>query len=261
MPWTFAHPAAVLPLRPLCRNRLSLGALIVGSMTPDIGYYFGCFALATKAHPLQGLVAICLPGGLALLVLIRVLHKPVAVLLPFPHRQALLSLPQLQKLTTPVTLCYASIGIIIGATTHIAWDSFTHRTGYLVSRWPILQTPVFELGGRTFRLFELLQHVSTALGVSILIFAYIRWIRGVDRGADPPRTVDEHWRYGVLVTITATSIVVGVPVAYFASTSSLGGTNVALFVVRCAICCTTVFAVMLCAASLVVARRVRSGIP
>src|SRR6266851_3148182 len=142
MPWTFAHPAAVLPLRPLCSNRLSLGALVVGSMAPDIGYYFGCFALATKAHTLRGLVAICLPTGLALLALVRVLHRPVAGLLPYAHRHALLSLPQVPKLTTPIAVWYATIGIIIGAITHIAWDSFTHRTGYFVLQWPVLRTPV-----------------------------------------------------------------------------------------------------------------------
>jgi hypothetical protein len=53
-----------------------------------------------------------------------------------------------------------------------------------------------------------------------------------------------------LAGLTVTSLVVGVPVAYFASTSNLGGTNVDLFVVRYVICCTTVFAVTLSAASL-----------
>ncbi len=47
MPWTFAHPAAVLPLRPL--KRLSFGALVVGSIAPDIGYYLGRFDLAAAA--------------------------------------------------------------------------------------------------------------------------------------------------------------------------------------------------------------------
>src|ERR1700744_2163138 len=35
MPWTFAHPAAVLPLRKALRSRLSFCALVVGSMSPD----------------------------------------------------------------------------------------------------------------------------------------------------------------------------------------------------------------------------------
>jgi hypothetical protein len=160
-------------------------------MIPDLGYYFGCFPLALKAHTLRGLVTICLPAGLGLLALIRVLHKPVAGLLPFPYRQALLTLPPFQKLTTPIALWYASLGIIIGATTHIAWDSFTHRFGYFVLRWPVLRTPVFKIGSRIFRLFELFQNASTALGVLILVFVCLRWWRGVDHGTSPPRKMDE----------------------------------------------------------------------
>jgi WD40 repeat protein len=37
MPWTFAHPAAVLPLRKFCADRLSFAGLVVGSVSPDIG--------------------------------------------------------------------------------------------------------------------------------------------------------------------------------------------------------------------------------
>jgi hypothetical protein len=258
MPWTFAHPAAVLPLRPLCNHRLSFGTLIVGSIIPDLGYYLGCFPLATMAHTLRGLVIICLPTGLGLLALIRVLHKPVAGLLPLPYRQALLTLPQFQKVTTPTPLWYASIGIIIGATTHIAWDSFTHIAGYFVLRWPVLRTPVFEIDSRTFRLFELLQHASTALGVFILVLACLRWRRRVDLGTSPPITIDEKLRYILLATITVTSLVVGLPLAYFASTSNSGETNLMLFIVRYVICCTTVFVISLCATSLVVARRFSS---
>jgi len=76
MPWTFAHPAAVLPLRPL--RRLSFGALVVGSISPDIGYYVGHFDLAGAAHTLSGLVTLSLPTGLVLMVFVRLLHRPVA---------------------------------------------------------------------------------------------------------------------------------------------------------------------------------------
>lgn len=116
----------------------------------------------------------------------------------------------------------------------------------------------FRLGSRSFRLFELLQHVSTVLGSAILIFAYIHWSRRVDVDRHAQRNADDRWRYRLLAMIAITSLVVGVPAAYFASTSSLSGTNVSLFLVRCAICCTTVFLLLLCAASLVVARRARA---
>jgi hypothetical protein len=145
MPWTFAHPAAVLPLRPWCPQRLSFGALVVGSISPDIGYYVGWFDLATAAHTLLGLLTICLPSGLALTALVRVLHRPVAGLLPHRHRQAILSLPPMPLPKSPIAAWTIGISVLIGAVSHVAWDSFTHGTGYLVSKWPALRMPVLVL--------------------------------------------------------------------------------------------------------------------
>ena len=55
MPWTFAHPAAVLPLRKIGRFRLPLAALVVVSIAPDFGYYSGQFRLGTFAHSVPGI--------------------------------------------------------------------------------------------------------------------------------------------------------------------------------------------------------------
>jgi Domain of unknown function (DUF4184) len=255
MPWTFAHPAAVLPLRPLCPHRLSFGALVVGSVSPDIGYYVSCFDLARAAHTLLGLVAICLPTGLALTALARALHRPVAALLPNPHRQAVLSLPQMPKLLYPTMLWKVSISILIGAMTHVTWDSFTHATGYLVTKLPILRGPAFVVGTRTVPVFELLQHASTALGVAVVLLVYVRWLRSVERETVAASHPGNRWRYCVLGVLAATSMAAAVPVAYFASSSTAGITNIALFVVRYVMALTTVFAVMLSAASLLLARR------
>src|SRR5450432_2076643 len=155
MPWTLVHPAAVLPLRRYCADRHLFGALVVGSVAPDIGYYFARFDIATIAHTLPGLFTVCLPSGLALLVLIRILHRPIAELLPRPHRQAILSLPPMPRLDNPTTFLYVSAAIIIGAATHNIWDSFTHRAGYIVVRWPLLRVPAFVLGARIIPVFDL----------------------------------------------------------------------------------------------------------
>lgn len=253
MPWTFAHPAAVLPLRRL--KHLSFGALVVGSIAPDIGYYLGCFNFAAAAHTLRGLVTICLPTGLALVALVRILHRPVAILLPGPHRQALLGLPQMPPLASPMMLWQVSISVVIGATTHAAWDSLTHGTGYFVSMWPSLRNTAFILGTRSIPLFEMLQHASTALGMGVIAVAYVRWLRTVDLGSGDPDPLSDRWRYGLLGALALTSLVAAIPVTYFLSTSKPGGTNVTISVVRYVISSTTVFVVTLSAAALWVSRR------
>jgi hypothetical protein len=251
MPWTFAHPAAVLPLRPF--KRLSFGALVIGSIAPDIGYYLGRFDLAAAAHTPLGILALCLPTGLALIAFVRVLHRPVANLLPGPHRRALLALPPMLPLVSPMMLWQVSIALIIGAITHVVWDSFTHRTGYLVAILPFLRVPVSILSTRSVPLFDVLQHSSTALGVGVLIVAYVRWLRNIDPDSVAPSRLSDRWRYGLLGALAVIALATALPVAYFVSTGS-GGTNIAIFVVRYVMSCTTVFAVTLSAASLWIAR-------
>ena len=67
MPWTFAHPVAVLPLRRFCPAQFNFAALAIGALTPDFGFYVNLFSLATDAHTLLGSFLVCLPTGLVLL--------------------------------------------------------------------------------------------------------------------------------------------------------------------------------------------------
>jgi len=46
MPWTFAHPAAVLPLRAVGPVRPPLLGLVIGSMAPDLVFAAAYIALA-----------------------------------------------------------------------------------------------------------------------------------------------------------------------------------------------------------------------
>jgi hypothetical protein len=140
----------------------------------------------------------------------------------------------------------------------IAWDSFTHGTGYLVSKWPALRMPVLVLFTRPIPVFDLLQHASTVVGAAIVLVAYVRWLRSVDPGTVAASHAGDRWRYSLLGALAVTALVVAVPVAYFES-SRLGRVNAALFVVRYVMSFTTVFAVLVTTASLLLARRIRDA--
>jgi hypothetical protein len=92
MPWTLSHPAIVLPLRRFSPQPLDFAALVIGSMTPDIGFYIDRFDLSTFAHTLPGSFLACLPTGVILLFFYYLFCRPVCYALPSPHRQALLPL-------------------------------------------------------------------------------------------------------------------------------------------------------------------------
>jgi Domain of unknown function (DUF4184) len=255
MAWTFAHPAAVLPLRRLCRSRLSFCALVVGSMSPDFGFYFGSFAVSRMAHTLGGLFTICLPSGLALLALIRVLHRPIGALLPFPHRQRVLSLARVPSLRSPSAFFWASFSLLVGGLTHLVWDSFTHQSGYFVLQWPMLRNTTLFFGKKAFELYEVLQDLSSVLGAAIVIFAYRQWVRGGDISRNYQMQADDRWRYQLLAIIATSALLVAAPIAYSVSTAAHRGTNLVLFAVRLLIYSTTAFFVLLCVASIAVARR------
>jgi hypothetical protein len=238
MPWTFAHPAAILPLR----RRLPLAALAIGSVSPDIGYYLGLFPLATFAHTGLGLLLACLPTGAAMLVAWHLLRKPVIELLPQPHRAALqapsAATSSASRAAAPAGLRRAMLlaaGLVVGAATHNAWDSFTHASGSVVQWLDALRAPVFGLGGRTFRLFNLLQHASTLLGLAALIGVYFAWLRRQPHAPAGPTLGDELWRWALLVLCAAVAITTGAPLARHA-----GFTGEAL-VFRGVLCATQVF--------------------
>jgi hypothetical protein len=63
-----------------------------------------------------------------------------------------------------------TISILIGAASHIFWDSFTHDHGYFVQTIPALQNSVDFFGGQI-PILKILQHSSTLLGGLVIAFA------------------------------------------------------------------------------------------
>src|SRR5690348_1510941 len=92
MPWTLSHPAAVLPFRRFARRPLTFAALVIGSTTPDFGFYINRFDLSDFAHTFAGTFLLCLPCGLVVVFALCLFCRPICYALPSPHRQALLPL-------------------------------------------------------------------------------------------------------------------------------------------------------------------------
>jgi hypothetical protein len=69
---------------------------------------------------------------------------------------------------TLTTLALASVAVMLGAATHIVWDSFTHRGTAVVDAIPALRAEVFRYGRWPIRWFVVLQHVSSAIGLALL---------------------------------------------------------------------------------------------
>ncbi|MGH8092783.1 MAG: DUF4184 family protein [Chthoniobacterales bacterium] len=233
MPWTLSHPAAVLPLRRFTPKPLDFAALLVGSTTPDVGYYVGRFDLADYAHTLAGSFFACLPCGVILLFAIYLFSRPISYALPSPHRQALLPLCPV----FPVSLTRWAIlmlSLLLGAWTHNFWDAFTHEHGWFVDRIAWLQKPAIHLPSTTIHVYLVLQEISTVIGFAIVVFAYWWWLR---RRPTTPSTDSETdgWRYLLWFAIIVITLLVTLPPAFRVASAFHGFLFYRSFVFRVAI--------------------------
>src|SRR5271154_5340312 len=90
MPFTLAHPAAILPLRRFCPRFFSFPALVIGSISPDVGYCFGTLDVDDFSHSLKGSIEFCLPVGVVMLGFFYALRLPAVEILPERPRKYLL---------------------------------------------------------------------------------------------------------------------------------------------------------------------------
>lgn len=168
MPFTLSHPAAVLPL---LRPPFVPSALIAGAMAPDVPYFLGAaginsasaqdwygpFLNATNTHALSwtGLTA-DLFFTLTLMSAYRLLRGPVTALLPTGTG--------LPNPGPRARSRYLLLSALIGIATHLAWDSFTHGDGFLVTHTALLRAPA--VAGLS--VARLLQYLSTAGGLAAI---------------------------------------------------------------------------------------------
>lgn len=181
MPFTFSHPAAVLPLRRRFKS-LQTVPLILGSVAPDLPYYIPArlnhltppwlYRLMLDTHTLSGAIWEDVPIGMVTLLLVFVFRRPLTVLLSARARALCLqSVEHFRK--QPLHWLWAPFAILVGTWTHLLWDSFTHDNGWMVRRVAALSAPV-TLGSYTGTLCHVLQYVSSVAGLLILWIWYRR---------------------------------------------------------------------------------------
>jgi hypothetical protein len=171
VPFTLAHPAAVLPLRGV--RHLRIAPLIVGAMVPDLPYYLpgGIARYVPVTHAFVHSFTVDLALGYALLGSIVVLQRPLTALLS--ARARAMCLRALFPFRRPIEWALAAPAILIGVWTHLLWDSFTHRDGWIVHRVAALSAPLV-LGPYNGTVCHALQYLSSVVGLSVLVLWYGR---------------------------------------------------------------------------------------
>ncbi|WP_113699535.1 DUF4184 family protein [Nonomuraea lactucae] len=206
MPFTPSHIAAVLPLASSERARRLVDpwALTIGAMVPDLPIFLPFLATLLPDyadwHSWRGVLTIDLAAVVVLLGLFhKVFRDPLISLLPpaFAGRAAALA-PSWQY----VRLLPIVAGAVIGAGSHVLWDSFTHSTG--PAEWGDWLS--YQVLG-VIRLFRLLQYLSSVVGLAIV--GWWVWRRLSRMAASPVPAhlrLSPNVRLGVLAAASAGTV-------------------------------------------------------
>lgn len=166
MPFTFSHPAIVFPF--LKNNKLSATGLIIGAMCPDFEYFLRMKVQSSISHTFIGLFLFNLPVGLVIAILFHTLiKKPLIDNLPdfIENRLSVLRnsnwMDYLKQNFSKVI-----ISLLLGAISHLVWDSFTHEAGYFVRELSFLQQ---KIGNVPY--YKIAQHLSSLFGMILLFYA------------------------------------------------------------------------------------------
>ena len=179
MPFTFSHPAIVLPLAKIHKNKLSATAVIIGSMAPDFEYFIRMEMYREHSHSLGGMLFFELPVTLLCCVIYHWLVRDSLIkALPEPIQNRFSEYVGIDLFGWLRKYWYVLIySALIGAFSHIFWDAFTHSTGYFARRIPFLQETTTYFGVEM-RNCDWGQLFSTLVGGMVILLAIILPIQG-----------------------------------------------------------------------------------
>ncbi|HET6154391.1 MAG TPA: DUF4184 family protein [Marmoricola sp.] len=121
MPFTLAHPAAVLLVR---GTPLPVSAMIAGSMAPDAPMFVKARGAYDFTHSLAGVFTVDLALSVVGVALwFALIRDPLLDLMPAVVRERM---PATARYTRRQWLLVAPAAVV-GSLTHVAWDSFTHN--------------------------------------------------------------------------------------------------------------------------------------
>lgn len=232
MPFTLAHPAVVAPLlRRSGPTRFGIvpGAVAAGAVAPDLGWYLPPWLgievpSGTLTHSLLGALTVDLVVGLTAYVVWRlVVRRPLLALLPDPWRTAALDAT---RSVAPGRGPAAAVGLVVvslvlGTLSHVALDVITHDS--TATPAPLLHAAV---AGRSWA--DVLQVALSVLGLIVLGWLLVAWLRGVARPLGPLA----RWR-PMLLMLTAVAVASGLGaverLAVTDPTGAFGFVSAALF--------------------------------
>jgi hypothetical protein len=196
MPFTFSHPAIVLPLTK-ARLNLSATGLIIGSMVPDFEYFIRMIDKTKYSHTLFGIFWFDLP----LTLLVSFIYHQVVRNSLFDNLPSFLKdrFSVYKKFNWPKYFVknwtIVLVSIIVGSVSHILWDGVTHHTMFYVKQADL--STMMKIGTINLAGYKFLQLASSVVGGLAVIYS----IFSLRRIHQPKTKID--YRYWVMVLFIA----------------------------------------------------------
>lgn len=175
MPFTFSHPAIVLPLMSLKKSWRSSTGLVIGSITPDFEYFMRMEGKSFYSHTIAGIFWFDFPLAIALCFIFHlVVRNPLFDNLPWFLNRRLIKYKSFQWTEYfSKNFIIVCISILIGALSHIFWDSFTHDDGFFVEKISFL-TDYVQIRRREIPVYKIFKFICSVLGGLIVLAVILK---------------------------------------------------------------------------------------
>jgi len=204
MPFTFSHPAIVLPATYLPKKYYSLSGLIVGSMTPDFEYFIRMRDFSRYSHTWPGVFWFDIPLGLLIIFIFHnvvrntlIRHLPFFLNVRFSVFEKFDWNKYFQK-----NILIVLISLVVGIVSHLVWDSFTHHGEYFADMIPLLSDKHNILNHNVGGAF-LFQYISSVVGLIIMFIYILKFPEGRYTRAD---NILAFWLLLSLITVMVVNI-------------------------------------------------------
>lgn len=176
MPFTFSHPAIILPFKYFWSKRFSSTGLIIGSVTPDFEYFSRFRNWSAHSHTWSGILWFDLPVSLILCFIFHEVVKP-----PLFSNLPLFLSSRLQpfnrfnwKTYFPRRWPTVLFSLLLGIVSHLLWDRLTHQT------YRFLETAPAPLQGShtdffPTPLYRVIQIAYSMFGLAVITFVILRF--------------------------------------------------------------------------------------
>ncbi len=164
MPFTFSHPAIVLPLLNKRWKLFSATGLVVGSIAPDFESFIRLDETKVYGHTWAGMFWYDLPMAVAIAILFHTVVRDVLIAhLPVSLQERFERYRRIQWLFYFREHFFVVIfSMLIGIASHLLWDAFTHLNLYD----PDSIRSTVKLFG--FRLYKILQFACSVIGLAVI---------------------------------------------------------------------------------------------